>query len=75
MNWTLTEEKLLAVAKGAAIAGAGAALAYLAHWSTGLDPAYSGLAGAVISVLINLLRKYAGEDGAPPGGGTPLRAA
>lgn len=62
---SFNKQKFWKVVKGAGFAAIGAGLAYLAHWSTGLDPAYSGLVGAAISVLANLVHKLAQDDEPP----------
>lgn len=47
------------VLKGAAIAGAGAALAYLTQWATNTDLGeMAPLVTAALAVLANVLRKY-----------------
>lgn len=54
----LSKESLLKVGKGAAIAGAGAALAYLVEAIPGLDlGVWAPLVAAGLAVLVNLVRK------------------
>lgn len=55
-----TKEKLWSIAKGAGIAAAGAALAYLGKYVGGLDLGDLGPAvAAVLAVLVNVVRKAA----------------
>ncbi len=56
----MTKDKWISVGKGALIAGAGAALAYLLN-AVGTLPlgAYAPLATAVLSVAVNAVHKYA----------------
>ncbi len=59
----LSKAKLISVAKGAAIAAAGAALAYLTQWVTGQDfGLFEPAVVAGLGVLVNLLRKAAAPD-------------
>jgi hypothetical protein len=54
-------DKLISILKGAAIAAAGAAVAVVANAATSgaLGPLWSPVLGAVASVLVNALRKWA----------------
>lgn len=55
--------KLISILKGAAIAAAGAGLAYLTQGVTGLDfGAFEPLAVAALSVLANVVRKFASAE-------------
>lgn len=59
----MSREKLISVGKGAAIAAAGAVLAYLGQWVAGGDlGAYGPLVAAVLAIAVNALRKYAQPD-------------
>lgn len=52
------KEKLISVGKGALVAAAGAALAYLMQWASGTDLGpYGPVVVAGLSVVVNLLRK------------------
>ena len=56
------------VAKGAAVAAAGAVLAYLAHWAAGSDAGtYGPLVGAAAAFALDALHHAAGgNEAAPP---------
>lgn len=60
MNFNkLKNTEWISVAKGAGIAAAGAALAYLSQWTTGQDFGVLGpVIAAVLSVAVNAVRKY-----------------
>lgn len=56
----LNQDKLISIARGAALAGLGAALAYLGQQATQIDLGPWGLlVAAAISSAINALRKFA----------------
>lgn len=56
----MNKDKLISVLKGAAIAGAGAALTYFTQWATNADFGQAGpILAAVLAVGVNLLRKWA----------------
>lgn len=57
----MPRDELIKVAKGAAVAAAGALLTYVSQWVTGQDfGIYQPAVVAGLSVLANILRKYAG---------------
>lgn len=54
----MDKEQLISVAKGAGLAAAGAALAYLTQWAQGIDLGQkSVILAAVASVMLNAIRK------------------
>lgn len=60
-------DNLKSILKGAGVAAAGAALTVLAQLSTSTDLGVFGpVVGAVLSVAVNALRKYAGTPEAAP---------
>lgn len=68
----MNKESLLSLAKGAGLAGGGAALTYVAQWAASTDLGIYGPAVAALSAVgINALRKYL----APPPTPTPKPAA
>ena len=58
--WKTHGEKIISIAKGAAIACIGAGITYLLQSlsATHIDPAYVPAELAVISTLVNALRKF-----------------
>lgn len=57
----MDKDKLISVLKGAAIAGAGAALTYVTQWASGSDFGAAGpVVAAVLAVAVNFFRKLAG---------------
>lgn len=56
----MSKEDLISLAKGAAIAAAGAAVAYLSQWASGQDlGVWAPLVTAGAAILANLVRKLA----------------
>lgn len=57
----MTADQIASVARGAAVAAAGAALTYLTQWVSGQDfGVYTPLVAAGLAVLTNVVRKLAG---------------
>lgn len=66
MKWNLNIDNWKKIGKGALIAGAGAALTYLAQNLTGLDfGQHTPLVVAVLSVVVNYVRKALTESTEP----------
>lgn len=58
----LSKEAWVKVGKGALVAGAGAVMTYLATWASGQDfGAATPVIMAALSVVANIIRKYATE--------------
>jgi uncharacterized membrane protein (UPF0136 family) len=62
----MTKTECLSILKGAAIAASGAVAAYLTEWLSNADFGHhAAIAGAVLAVVANVLRKLA-TAGEPP---------